>query len=660
MRHSDLICETCSDRTTINIQDMKHQTSARRIITASCLGIMALLPCPELFAAITKSVMIKSMPEGAEIRLDGLQTGKKSGDIFLNVRWEDKRNTVEHREFRIELPDYESRTVRISNLDANVKDKTIVREVILEPLTAKGTVSFSTTPKGATINLEGKRVANPPGSTELLFRRGSSKSPWQRQQATISEPDYAEEVKDLDFDQLKREDKVIVNLARIRQIVEVVINSNEADAEIEIDGKPEGKAPKKHSFEFKRDLATGKWNTFLIVVKKAGYRMKVPGASKTGNEQTFTKTLTLEDAERIPKVDAPLELIRFRAVQRVHLDFTEPTPRFLPQLVFSEINERSGVGVALQQVSKFQAGELIETRLWVLPNSTDVAYSAPPEAIMTNQFSEPNSMPPHMMNLSLLTPRGRKPVTTGPFLDIDPCVSPDGKTIYFASNRTRKDRLNLWSVRLDGVQGRSKVTEDPASLYDLEPTISPDGKTLAFTRLTAGQKDRKIWLKPTGGGLETEMGEGENPSWSPDSSKLAYIAKDREGFGKIKIIDLNGNELGVELSLGSGNKRHPCWTPDGQRIVYASDEANNEDGTPTWNIWIVAVNTALAPMNLTSSGSHHERPVVSPDGKFLYFLSSRAAQKAGEPFLQVWRIRLDEALAPETTRPGNAPGGAKP
>jgi Tol biopolymer transport system component len=43
---------------------------------------------------------------------------------------------------------------------------------------------------------------------------------------------------------------------------------------------------------------------------------------------------------------------------------------------------------------------------------------------------------------------------------------------------------------------------------------------------------------------------------------------------------------------------------------------------------------------LTVNGSQDTRPVVSPDGRFVYFYSNRGARKPGEPATQIYRITL--------------------
>jgi Tol biopolymer transport system component len=59
--------------------------------------------------------------------------------------------------------------------------------------------------------------------------------------------------------------------------------------------------------------------------------------------------------------------------------------------------------------------------------------------------------------------------------DINPAVSPDGKTIAFMSRRG-----GSWEVYVVGIDGAglAQLTTDTAS--DGLPTWSPDGKTIAF------------------------------------------------------------------------------------------------------------------------------------------------------------------------------------
>ena len=122
-------------------------------------------------------------------------------------------------------------------------------------------------------------------------------------------------------------------------------------------------------------------------------------------------------------------------------------------------------------------------------------------------------------------------LTTAAGLDDGPEYSPDGKWIYFNSDRT--GRMQIWRMHPDGA-GVEQVTNDEFNNWFAHP--SPDGKSLVMVTFAAGvkghprDKDVMLRLMPVAGGemrvlVKLFGGQGtlNVPSWSPDSTKIAYV-----------------------------------------------------------------------------------------------------------------------------------------
>jgi TolB protein len=123
----------------------------------------------------------------------------------------------------------------------------------------------------------------------------------------------------------------------------------------------------------------------------------------------------------------------------------------------------------------------------------------------------------------------RLTITDG--LDDGPDYSPDGRWIYFNSDRT--GRMQIWRMHPDGTQ-QEQVTDDGFNNWFPHP--SPDGKWIVFLTYAPDVKghprdhDVQLRLMPVGGGETTTLvelfgGQGtiNVPSWSPDSSRIAYV-----------------------------------------------------------------------------------------------------------------------------------------
>jgi TolB protein len=125
-----------------------------------------------------------------------------------------------------------------------------------------------------------------------------------------------------------------------------------------------------------------------------------------------------------------------------------------------------------------------------------------------------------------------KRLTNTPGLDDGPDYSPDGKSIYFNSVRT--GTMQIWRMNVDGSQ-QEQITSDEYNNWFPHP--SPDGKWLVFlsyekeVKEHPENKDVMLRLMPVGGGeikvlakLFGGQGTINVPSWSPDSSTVAFVS----------------------------------------------------------------------------------------------------------------------------------------
>lgn len=125
-------------------------------------------------------------------------------------------------------------------------------------------------------------------------------------------------------------------------------------------------------------------------------------------------------------------------------------------------------------------------------------------------------------------------LTTAPGLDDGPEFSPNGDTIYF--NSERSGRMKIWRMNPDGTEPR-QLTHD--AFNDWFPHVSPNGRWVVFLSFDPSTKPadhpfyRQVYLRlmPAGGGTPKVIGYiygGQGtlnvPSWSPDSTRIAYVS----------------------------------------------------------------------------------------------------------------------------------------
>jgi Tol biopolymer transport system component len=117
-------------------------------------------------------------------------------------------------------------------------------------------------------------------------------------------------------------------------------------------------------------------------------------------------------------------------------------------------------------------------------------------------------------------------------LDDGPDYSPDGEFIYFNSVRT--GTMQIWRMKTDGTQ-QEQVTFDDYN--DWFPHPSPDGRWIVFLSYHEdveghpANKDVMLRLMPVAGGeirvlakLFGGQGTINVPSWSPDSTQVAFVS----------------------------------------------------------------------------------------------------------------------------------------
>jgi len=124
-------------------------------------------------------------------------------------------------------------------------------------------------------------------------------------------------------------------------------------------------------------------------------------------------------------------------------------------------------------------------------------------------------------------------LTSAKGLDDGPDYAPDGRTIYFNSDRT--GAMRIWRMNPDGSDQR-QITFDE-EYGDWFPHPSPDGKWLVFLSYDKAvqghppNKDVVLRLMPPSGGTPRVLarlfgGQGtiNVPSWSPDSTQVAFVS----------------------------------------------------------------------------------------------------------------------------------------
>jgi Tol biopolymer transport system component len=202
-------------------------------------------------------------------------------------------------------------------------------------------------------------------------------------------------------------------------------------------------------------------------------------------------------------------------------------------------------------------------------------------------------------------------VTDDPAVDWDPVWAPDGKHLYFISDRSGS--MNLWRVAIDERSGKalssSEPINTPASFVE-GLSVSADGKRLAFVSQINTANIQKVDFDPVVGrvtGAPVPVTRGTRlwglPDPSPDGQWVAV-----QSFPQQDIFVSRSDGSGLrQLTNDPFIDQMPRWSPDGNRIAFFSNRTGN------LQIWSVRPDGS----DLRQVTAYHPTisvPTWSPDG----------------------------------------------
>jgi Tol biopolymer transport system component len=248
-------------------------------------------------------------------------------------------------------------------------------------------------------------------------------------------------------------------------------------------------------------------------------------------------------------------------------------------------------------------------------------------------------------------------------------------------------RVDLFLQAADG-SSLLRLTETPA-VEEVGLTWSPDGRTLAFVAEDAGRGGTTIFLMDRDDGSVRPIGDGGGPVWSPDSRQLLF--DDVEGT---RVIDLlTGRTTTVPVDNDSEFIQGAAWSPDSRHVAlgvnpFVSDPfvrivelatsqtrtitpptlmpdapnasytvlAWSPDGTKVLveaslrddELFLLDVESAALPINLTNDRAHYSAVSWSPDGSTLLFVKRARGADFGQE--NVYTLRVDDLSLIKVTR----------
>jgi gamma-glutamyltranspeptidase/glutathione hydrolase len=203
-------------------------------------------------------------------------------------------------------------------------------------------------------------------------------------------------------------------------------------------------------------------------------------------------------------------------------------------------------------------------------------------------------------------------LTSGVEWDREPAWSPDGGSLYFASNRA--GGFDLWVLRVGsrGADGEPRrLTSDPDDESSPAPladgrvafvrgrrgnarvyTLAADGSTARLTKSEVAQRwptasrdgQRLAWVESSENGSRIRWraigasgdstivvdAAAEHPAWSPTGDRLSYTIAGARGGG-VYVTPIDGRYT----NLVSARVAESAWSPDGKSLTLAEVDDSN-------------------------------------------------------------------------------------
>jgi len=218
--------------------------------------------------------------------------------------------------------------------------------------------------------------------------------------------------------------------------------------------------------------------------------------------------------------------------------------------------------------------------------------------------------------------------------------TPDGEDLIFSS--TRSGFFNLWRVQVGSQNLKWVPVTGGESLVN--PVISTKSQNLVYEQwsydaniwqvLIDSETDKDNQLRQLIGSTQWDS----HPSYSPDGNYIAFTSR-RSGELGLWMCKWDGSNPVRLSTTGNSFESTMAWSPDGQHIVFSAREDNNID------LYSVHVESQKVH-RLTTDESVELNPVVSHDGRWIYFSSDRTGS------WQIWRIASDGSQAIQITESG--------
>jgi TolB protein len=240
--------------------------------------------------------------------------------------------------------------------------------------------------------------------------------------------------------------------------------------------------------------------------------------------------------------------------------------------------------ILLLQVQSFSPTKKVNAEQITVAKERELIYLGPTEANEPNILSDGQKISFEKNDtIAIWDPNSHdiKEFPLGSFQYMrSPAWSPDGKTIAFSGYKDGFE--GIWIMNKNGTNITQLTFPSSRNEFHETPKWSRNGEKLAFTKKVMSSNYphgfsvqlEEIWKMNQNGSQLKKVTNGSEPSWSPQSDKIAYTKTIKQGGAESKqiwLIDSHG-ENATKLTEGM----EATWSPDGQFIAYTKYTTSKE------------------------------------------------------------------------------------
>lgn len=199
-------------------------------------------------------------------------------------------------------------------------------------------------------------------------------------------------------------------------------------------------------------------------------------------------------------------------------------------------------------------------------------------------------------------------LTSGPWDDTHPALSPDGRWLAFVSNRS-----GPWDIYLLDLQNGEVSRLTDTQHFESSPSWSPDGNLIAYERYAQDSEIiiQSVFDDQTLINLSEHPAADYQPTWSPLGRQLAFIST-RSGYADVWMADFDKSDAQRFSNLSQTpeiDESYPIWSPQGISLAWAAAQASNHSiyawdvatgsryiGSGNWPAWSPDSSTILTSL----------------------------------------------------------------